>query len=149
MQKNLVDYHLEYLEKSDLVESQTQGQFKRYFPHKAEAENLVDAADKPLIMLLRQPVTFKLVVLLTMYNVMATADMARLLRKAPSTISYHLGKLERCGVVSTSQDGQGYCLSDQKNTARVLMSFNPQSRALANGFIETWEEMRFSLLRRQ
>ena len=145
MQKNLVDYHLEYLEKNDVVRAESDGQFKRYFPLQASehAGALVSASDKATVMMMRQPVPFRVVVLLARRGCMAHKDLAKELRKSPSTLSHHLEKLQRAGVVSPNPDGRGYVLADEKRIARILLSFNPMPSLLANGFLDIWEDLRF------
>jgi len=147
LEKNLVDYHLEYLEMNDVVRSESDGQFKRYFPlqtfEQAGAGALVSASDKATVMMLRQPVPFRVVVLIARRGCMAHKDLAKELRKSPSTLSHHLEKLQRAGVVSPNPDGRGYVLADEKRIARILLSFNPMPSLLANGFLDIWEDLRF------
>jgi predicted transcriptional regulator len=146
LQKNLVDYHLEYLEKNDVIRSESDGQFKRYFslqaPESQVAGAVVSASDKGTIMLLRQPVPFRIVVLLARRGCISHKDLSKALRKSPATMSHHLDKLVRAGVVSPNPDGRGYVLADEKKIARILMSFTPMPSLLANGFIDMWEDLR-------
>jgi len=146
MQKNLVDYHLEYLEKNDVVRSELDGQFKRYFalqvPDSHAIGSVVSASDKATVMLLRQPVPFRVVVLLARRGCLSHKDLATQLRKSPATLSHHLDKLLKAGVVAPNPDGRGYVLADEKKTARILMSFTPMPSLLANGFLDVWEDLR-------
>jgi len=151
LQKNLVDYHLEYLEKNEVVRSESDGQFKRYFPLQApDAKGngaVVSASDKTTVMLLRQPVPFRVVVLLARRGCMSHKDLSKELRKSPATLSHHLDKLLRAGVVLPNPDGRGYLLADEKKIARILMSFTPMPSLLANGFLDIWEDLRLISLR--
>jgi len=134
-------------EKKDVVRSESDGQFKRYFPlqtfEQAGTGSLVSASDKATVMMLRQPVPFRVVVLLARRGCMAHKNLAKELRKSPSTLSHHLEKLQRAGVVSPNPDGRGYVLADEKRIARILLSFNPMPSLLANGFLDIWEDLRF------
>lgn len=142
---NLVDYHLHYMEKRELIYSIQDGQFKRYFPKDevgtGQKRDLVSAPDKPLVGLLRQQVPFRIVILLAKSGVMAHGELVELLHKSPSTVSYHLEKLIDAGVVERSSDAKGYRLSDSARIERVLVSFTPQPLTLADGFLEIWESL--------
>jgi predicted transcriptional regulator len=142
---NLVEYHLHYLEKRELVYSVLDGSFKRYFPKDelgtAEKRDTVSAPDKPIIGLLRQQVPFRIVILLAKSGILAHGDLAKSLHKSPSTVSHHLEKLIDAGMVIQSSDERGYRLSDPARIERLLVSFTPQPLSLADGFQEIWESL--------
>ncbi len=142
---NLVDYHLLYLEKRELIYSVLDGHFKRYFPKDEmgteQKMDLVSAPDKPIVGLLRQQVPFRIVILLAKSGVMAHGGLAESLHKSPSTVSHHLDKLVQAGVVERSSDAKGYRLSDPARIERLLVSFTPQPLTLADGFLDIWENL--------
>lgn len=142
---NLVDYHLHYLEKRELIHSVQSGQFKRYFPKDELAaeqkRDMISASDKPIVGLLRQQVPFRIVILLAKAGVMAHGELANLLHKSASTVSHHLEKLIEAEVVLRMVDGTGYRLSDPVRIERILVSFTPQPVTLADGFSEIWENL--------
>jgi predicted transcriptional regulator len=142
---NLVDYHLLYLEKREIIYSLLDGQFKRYYPkdmldadHK---KDIYGAPDKQLVGLLRQPIPFRIIVLLARSGVMSHKDLTEALHKSPSTVSHHLDKLHRAGAVTKSPEGRGYALSDPARIERILVSFTPHPETLADGFLEIWENL--------
>lgn len=142
---NLVDYHLHYLEKRELIYSLENGQFKRYFPKDevgaGQKMDLVSAPDKPIVGLLRQQVPFRIVILLAKSGIMAHGELTESLHKSPSTVSHHLEKLIEADVVVRTADAKGYRLSDPARIERILVSFNPQPFSLADGFLEIWESL--------
>lgn len=142
---NLVDYHLLYLEKRDLIYSLQDGQFKRYYPKDQLGSDMkrdvYGAPDKQLVGLLRQSVPFRIVILIAKSGTISHKDLTAALRKSPSTVSHHLDKLLRAGVVSRDTDGQGFCLADSSRIERILLSFTPHPETLADGFLEIWENL--------
>ena len=137
---NLVEHHLHYPEKRELVHSVLDGRFKRYYQKDAlgtdDKKEAISAPDKPIVGLPRQPIPFRMIILLTRSGVMAHRELADVLRKSPSTISHHLEKLMAADVVAKSPDGRDYRLSDSARMERMLVPFNPQPQTLADGFIE-------------
>ncbi len=145
MRLNLVDYHLHYLEKRDLVYATEDGEYKRYYPRdsldKMNRRDLTSAPDKPIVGMLRQPLPFRIIVLLAKHGTSTHKELTVSLRRAPSTVSHHLEKLTKAGIVVTVDQGRGYALSDQARIERILLAFTPQPTSLTEGFIEIWESL--------
>lgn len=145
MRLNLVDYHLHYLEKRDLVYATEDGEFKRFFPTDspdgAERKDLTSAPDKPIVGMLRQPLPFRIIVLLARYVTRTHKELTDDLRRSPSTVSHHLEKLSRAGIVVALDDGRGYALSDRARIERILLAFKPHPASLADGFVEIWDSL--------
>jgi len=142
---NLVDYHLIYLERRGFVYPLQDGIFKRYYPKDIvgaeHRRDLVSAPDKPLLGLLRQPVPFRIIVLLAKRGTATHKDLTDALHKSSSTVSHHIGKLVIANVLVKEPDGRGYSLSDPARMERLLLAFTPQPSSLADGFIEIWENL--------
>jgi predicted transcriptional regulator len=128
-----------------MVRSVQEGMYKRYYPKDPFGADLkkdvFSAPDKVLVGLLRQPVPFRIVLLLAKSGAMTHKELTAALRKAPSTVSHHLGKLVDAGAVERTPGGVGYRLADQERMDRILISFVPQSSSLVDGFIEIWDNL--------
>ena len=147
MQLNLVDYHLHYLEKRELVYATEDGEFKRYFPKDkldgTGVRDLTSAPDKPVVGMLRQHLPFRIIVLLAKHGVRTHKELTVDLRRSPSTVSHHLTKLSNAGIVTAAEDGRGYQLVDQPRIERILLKFTPHPASLTDGFVEVWESLEF------
>jgi predicted transcriptional regulator len=142
---NLVDYHLLYLEKRELVFSLSDGPFKRYFPKDSigadQKKDRISAPDKLLVGLLRQPVPFRIIILIAKNGTMTQRELAEALRKSPSTVSHHMDKLIGAGVVVKDPSASGYALSSPGKIERVLLAFAPHPDSLTDGFLTIWEDL--------
>lgn len=140
---NLVDYHLLYLEKRELVYSIQDGQYKRYFPRDAVGADRshFSASDKPIVSLLRQRVPFRITLLILKNGTMAHREIVQSVRKSPSTVSHHLEKLVTAGVISKSGNSSEYSISDSSRIERILLRFNPLPASLTDGFLEIWDDL--------
>ncbi len=145
LRPNLVDYHLHHLEKNDLIYSQLDGQFKRYYPKDQLASDLkkdiVSAPDKPIVGLLRQQVPFRIVILLAKFGSRSHKELTEALHKSPSTVSHHLDKLVLQSVVVQAPEDRSYRLAEPARIERLLMSFTPHPTTLADGFMEIWDNL--------
>jgi predicted transcriptional regulator len=145
MSVNLVDYHLLYLEKRELVFSLSDGPFKRYFPKDSigadQKKDLVSAPDKSLVGLLRQSVPFRITILIAKNGTMTQRGLSEVLHKSPSTVSHHMDKLIRAGVVVRNPSASGYALSNPEKIERVLLAFAPHPDSLTDGFLTIWEDL--------
>lgn len=146
LKHNLVEYHLYYLEKLELVQSIQDGMFKRYFPSDSMGSDsrldLLGAHDKRIVSLLRQPVVFKIIVLLFMTGAMSQKELSRQIRRSQSTINYHVSRLLETELVAKSEGGSGYVLVDPERMERILLTFSPQPFTLTDGFLDIWESLR-------
>ena len=142
---NLVDYHLLYLEKRELVSSLQDGLYKRYFPKDVIGEgrhrDLIDAPDKCIVSLLRQRMPFRITLLLLKNGPMTHGRMVERIRKSPSTVSHHLDKLMKAGVVSKNEGKSEFAISSPAKIERILLQFNPQPANLTEGFLEIWDDL--------
>ena len=142
---NLVDYHLLYLEKRELVYSLQDGLYKRYFPKDSFGEgkrrDLVSAPDKRIVSLLRRQMPFRITLLLLKNGPMAHGRIAEDVRKSPSTVSHHLGKLMKTGVVSKNEGKPEFAISNPAKIEKILLQFNPRPATLTEGFLEIWDDL--------
>jgi len=66
-----------------------------------------------------------------------TGDLATGVGISPSTMSYHLGRLAKLGLVR--HEGIDYVLSEPGRVARLLYAYRPPAD-LIEGFLDLWED---------
>jgi len=136
------DYHLRLLARHRLVTATEEGGFTRYFPRSSDGRGreIVDARDKPLLGLLRKRVPLYIALVLLTTDAAGHGDLARGVGVAPSTLSYHLARMEDAGMLA--RRGDLYILRDPGGVARLLYAHVP-SPDLVDEFAALWED--FSL----
>lgn len=111
-------YHLNYLEKLELVVVKKDGKFSRYF-----VKNLIGRREKDVISVLRHEVPRTISVLLLFHDEMTHKQILEHVAVSPSTLSFHLAKMVEAEVVSREQRGREsiYKLVDRDLATRTLM----------------------------
>ncbi len=144
----LVDYHLNSLEKHGIVTAISDGQYKRYYPRDPIGSDLkrdvLSQDDKRTIALLRQRIPLQIVLYILKNGTAQHKDMLPTMGVSASTLSHHLNKLARRGIITKVSAGEdrGYRLSSEAQTARLLMSHEPPPGTIVDSFIEIWEELK-------
>ncbi|HVM46162.1 MAG TPA: ArsR family transcriptional regulator [Candidatus Thermoplasmatota archaeon] len=111
-------YHLNYLEKLDLVVVKKDGKFSRYF-----VKNLIGRQEKNVISVLRHEVPRTISVLLLFHDEMTHKQILEHVGVSPSTLSFHLAKMVDAEVVTREQRGREsiYRLVDRDLTTTTLI----------------------------
>ena len=144
----LVDYHLNSLERHGIVIAILDGQYKRYYPKDPIGADLKRDAlsqdEKRTIALLRQRIPLQIVLFILKNGSAQHKDMLPTMGISPSTLSHHLNKLARRGIITKTATGEdrGYRLASEAKTMRLLMSYEPPPGTIVDSFIEIWEELR-------
>ncbi len=131
----LVDYHTRYFEKHGLVLVAKDGGFKRFY-----VKGAVGVVHRRLFGVLRQEVPLRIVLFLLKNPGARYPQICACFSFSKSTVSYHLRKLIRCGVVCVSVEGEGwvYSVLDEKVVVGFLLQYKPSG--VLQRFKETWEE---------
>lgn len=134
-----VEYHLRQLEKHGLVTPTDEGGFRRYFPRTADGRKaeVVDARDKPTLGLLRKPVPLYVALFLLAQDGATHGELARDAGVSPSTLSYHLDRMERATVLGRRDSV--YVLREPERVARLLYAHRP-TPDLIDRFLDLWED---------
>lgn len=111
-------YHLNYLEKLDMVVVKKDGKFSRYF-----IKNLIGRREKEIISVLRHEVPRTIGILLLFFKELSHKQILGHVGVSPSTLSFHLAKMVDAGVVSREQRGREsiYRLVDENATTKTLI----------------------------
>lgn len=130
-------YHLGQLEKHGLVTRIEEAGFSRFFPRTEGRKEVVDARDKPLLGLLRKRVPLYVALFLLTRDAATHGDLAEGAGVSPSTLSYHLGRMEALGAVR--KDDSRYVLAEPERIARLLYAHRP-TPDLIDRFLDLWED---------
>ena len=147
MHVNLVEYHLHHLIASELVVSVHEGGYNRFFPSQApgSGDNVdrLTSIEKRVLGLMRQPMPLRIMVYLLAAGTALHKDVCEHLGCAPSTLTYHMKKLVKGGIVDqrTAGEGKGYNLVDRRAVARLLMLFRPAPFDQVDAFSELWLDL--------
>jgi predicted transcriptional regulator len=131
----LVDYHLLYLEKHELITIEKEGGYKRCY-----AKGKIGLKDKRILSVLRQEIPLKIVMFLLKNPYSRHRDILRYLQTSSARFSYHLRKLVRNGIITESTRGKktGYIISNKKEVIEFLIVYRPSN--ILTSVRETWED---------
>jgi len=137
MSINLVRYHLQQLKKYRIIVEVEEDEYKRYYPR--EGEMKVDAKDKKYLALLREKIPLFVVVFLLDQGEPSThGEIKSELDIAPSTLSYHLNKMQEKGLIE--KKGRKYWLKEPDRIANLLVKYEPPNDII-DEFIDLWESL--------
>lgn len=132
-----LQYHLRRLEDDSLVEVSDDGQYTRYYPAGSFSN-----VDQTVTNALRRTYSRRIIAHLLADGPLTTQELSDRLEKSPSTVSWHLSKLEATELVEKSRDGRSvdYALTDPER-ARYLYVLHRQSftDALVDRLLGLWE----------
>jgi len=131
-----VQHHLHALVKSGLIREVKTGNNIVYFPREFESENTV------LLGLLRQENIRKIILFIMMNKDCNHEQIVNYVNLSPSTISWHLKKLQQEGVVKADKQGRKtfYKLTcDEKEIVNLLITYQESFvDKLVDRVIEMW-----------
>ena len=130
----LARYHLQYLEKNEMLTSDKQEGFQRYYP-KGE----VGVVDKKYLSLFRQELLCKIVLFMLQHPHCRHKDVLDAFEMTSrSLLSYYLKKLIKKGVVGTEGEGKQrrFYLCNEEEIVQVLIKYEPYK--ILEGISDTW-----------
>ena len=141
----LVEYHLNYLEKAEIILSMVEDGYKRYYvqPGKGvDAGPGIGYPERKILGVLRQEIPLQITLFLLNNNQAAHTEIASHLKISPSKLSYHLKKLLRLNVIKKlgRTDGKGYVIENEKEILRLLTTHKPPQDML-DEFSDLWESL--------
>ena len=104
-----LQYHLRYLEKRELVKSKDDGKYTRYFVSSSFGRN-----EKNIVNLLHKKTPRSVIFYLLTFVVGSQAELSKSLEKHPTTIEFHLKKMEKMGVITQVKGEYGVIKLDFK-----------------------------------
>lgn len=117
MSGGTLEYHLRVLTREGLLTERRQGRYLRYF-----AAAQMGGAEKDALGLLRQEVPRRILALLVAQPEQSHGGLLQQFRLAPSTLTFHMQKLTRAGLVVATRHGREtrYRVADPALIARLL-----------------------------
>ena len=111
MRISLVEYHLLFLEKHQVVRGVKETGYIRYY-----IEGAVGTSDKKILSLLRQEIPLRVILFLLKDDNSQHKDILKNVDVSPSTLSYHLKKMMDYGIiyVNTYGENRGYSISNKE-----------------------------------
>lgn len=134
-----LEYHLNYLVEHELVSIRDEGGYKRYYP-----VGMMRSIDKSILSLLRQDIPRRLVMHLLLHPDSKFGDLAQKFDVAPSTLSFHVAKLVKAGIVSKTRSGREttYKVENEHEVAMVLIAHRRSFLdVLVDSFVGTWTDL--------
>ena len=129
----LVKYHLDYLTKYDIIKQEKIGNNVRYFTRELSDE------EKRILSLLRTESYRKIIICLISNGESSHKKISDFVALSPSTVSWHLKRLVKEGVINSSE--RGYVLQIEKNKIiKLLIAYRKSFLdSLVDRTIEMWE----------
>ena len=134
-----LEYHLKYLVDREFVNVREEGGYKRYYP-----VGTMRTVDKSILSILRQDIPRRLVMHLLLHPNSRFGELAAEFDIAPSTLSFHLSKLLRAGIVTRTRSGREsiYRVEREHEVAMVLIAHRRSFLdALVDSFVGTWTDL--------
>ena len=134
-----LEYHLKYLVDREYLSIRDEGGYKRYYP-----VGTMRSVDKNILSLLRQDIPRRLVMHLLLHPNSRFGDLAEKFDVAPSTLSFHVTKLLKAGIVSKTRTGREttYRVENEHEVAMVLIAHRRSFLdVLVDSFVGTWTDL--------
>jgi predicted transcriptional regulator len=121
----LARYHLDHLIADGSVRETRVGGFTRYFPRGADWK--LSSEDRAMLNVLRQERPLEIVLALLEFGGLQHRDLVETVGGSKATLSYHLEKLVKAGIVEKVPRGErkGFHLVDPPRVRRLLSRYEP------------------------
>lgn len=140
LETGVLEYHLEYLVKKGILSSEIDGRYRRYF-----VSEEVHYLDRKILGLLRQRIPRGIVMHLLLNPSCRFQELLKKFHISKSTLSFHLKKLTRAGILDEETVGREKCynVSDAEKVSRILITYKSSFLDDAvDRFAEVWMELR-------
>ena len=104
-----LQYHLRFLEKRELVKAKDDGKYIRYYTYSKFGRKEKDVVD-----LIRNKTTRSMIFYFLTFIVCSQAEMSKSIEKHPTTIEFHLKKMEKMGIIKQVKSEYGVVKLDFK-----------------------------------
>jgi predicted transcriptional regulator len=143
----LAEYHLNYLEETEVISAITEGGYKRYYTKDIEGEDTgpdIGYSDRKVLGVLRQKIPLQITLFLLNNKQASLTGLSEELKMSPSKLSFHIKKLLKSGIVRKLKraEGKGYVMEDERRILRLLIVNKPPKDMLEE-FSELWDGLTF------
>ena len=102
-----LEYHLNYLEKHQLIMPKVDGKYKRYY-----ISLEIGRKEKKILNFLRKKTAFYMIIWMLMIVGFSQRDLSEFLEKHPATISYYLRKMKQLDIIEEVTSDNGIICKD-------------------------------------
>jgi len=137
MPATTLEYHLSYMQRKNIIYSETEGGFKRYYTKPLENE------DKKVLSALRQKKMREIVLVVLANEKVKFQYLAEYLKLPNSTLSFYLKFLVDKGILFREKIGYEtvYIVKDEERVAKVLVAYKSSFfDKLVDKALSTWLE---------
>ncbi|MGA1822876.1 MAG: winged helix-turn-helix transcriptional regulator [Thermoplasmatota archaeon] len=137
----VVEYHIHYMIKRDMIISKKEGRYKRYY-----TEGKHGSREKTVLPFLRKDVPRKIIMHLMLNPGSRHRDLKDQLNVSGSTLTFHLKKMIRKGVLEEKEDEgtKRFYVVDPDSVSRSLIMYKKSFMDdLVDSFTDTWMELEF------
>lgn len=136
MRTSHVEYHLIYLEKHDLITSEKEKGYKRFY-----IRGQIGLKDKQYLFILRQEKVLEIVLFLIKNGSSQHKEILEHINVSASTLSYHLNKMVKKDILIVDKygDNKGYSIKNQEDIVKLLIQYKPYN--LFEGFGDIWTDL--------
>ena len=140
MRVSHIEYHLSYMEKIGSIIVNKEEGYKRYYVKGSE----IGVVDRKTLGLLRQEMPLKIILLLLKHKTLQHKELKKFFNIAPSTLSYHLTKLAKDGIIDfcTYGENKGYSIQDRKSVIEFLTKY--KLNKMTESFGDMWSDLNYS-----
>lgn len=132
-----VRHHLSYLAKHGLIKEEKESNNLRYFPRDFKPSN------KKLMGFLRQESMRRILVFILSHESCNNEQISSFSSLSPSTVSWHLKKLEENNIISSSRKGRKshyLILADKNEIINLLITYRESFLdSLVDNIVEMWD----------
>lgn len=134
-----LQYHLQQLEKAELISSHTEGRRKRYF-----VKNEVNYFDREILSIVKMRTQRRIIIFLLLHPESSFKEILSEFRFTQGALSFHLKKLVNANIVIPAKREKEtiYKIKDEDRISQLLITY--QSGILddvLNGFIDIWTKL--------
>ena len=141
---SLVEYHIRSLMDNDLIVFDKEDAYKRFYISEdlSNARAGLTSRQKKIMHFLRQDVPLKITTILLDNGPCPHKDILERIDVSASTLSYHLSKMKRAGLVKKirTDRAKGFKIVEPGEVLWLLMKGNIEPPTVVDGFISTWED---------
>ncbi len=135
----VLEYHLNYMEKEQILSAESDGYRKSYFV-RADVQH----GDKSTLALLRQEAPRRIIMLVLLRKTATFKEILDETKTSKSTLSFHMKKLTEAGLVSSERVGRelAYAVKDPDATAKLIVTYKESFLdSVVDRFVEAWLEI--------
>ena len=133
-----LQYHLQYLEKKNLIRASNDGDYVRYFVK----DRSLSETERKIMSFLRRSGCRHILLQLLNNPALNNKELSQAVGLSPSTISWNLNKLVEAGIIEREKTGRisKFTVIDPPAIAELLICYKESFLdTLVDGFIEMWE----------